>query len=317
MLRPAVLRYAVTLPLAALCSLAMTACGGSADPGPGKAPAKAQKIASGVTVKADPALHAGLSEKIRSRKVVRVATDVPYPPFEMFTSVGSHDITGIDHDLGRAIGARLGVTFTFTPQKFDGLLPAVQAGKFDVVMSAMTDKKERQQAVDFVDYLNAGPGWLVKKGNPIGLSKITDVCGRTVGVQSGTHHQQLLKDRQATCEEAGLPPIKVLAFAKDSEAQLALRSGKVVADFLDEVTAAWVASTTDHGKTFSTVTGDAAVGPHSPSPMGIAVAKNDPRLSRSIQRALQSLMDDGTYLKILKHYHVPGIAIPKATVNAG
>lgn len=235
----------------------------------------------------------------------------------MFTSVGGKQMTGIDYDLGQAIGARLGVRFDFSPQKFDGLLPAVQAGKFDVVMSAMTDKKERQAAVDFVDYINAGPGWLVKKGNPTGLAKITDVCGKAVGVQSGTHHQELLKDRQATCAAAGLPKIEVMAFAKDSESQLALRSGRVIADYLDEVTAAWVASSTDDGKVFSTVTGDTAVGPHSPSPMGIGVSKSDPRLSRSIQAALQSLMDDGTYLKVLNKYHVPGIAVPKATINAG
>lgn len=184
-------------------------------------------------------------------------------------------------------------------------------------MSAMTDKKERQTAVGFVDYLNAGPGWLVKAGNPTGLTTVTDVCGKAVGVQSGTHHQELLKDRQATCRAAGRPPIRIMAFAKDSEAQLALRSGRVVADYLDEVTAAWVASTTDAGKVFATVTGDKAVGPHSPSPMGIGVSKSDPQLSQSIKAALQSLMDDGTYLNILKKYHVPGIAIPKATINAG
>ncbi|MGY5036100.1 ABC transporter substrate-binding protein [Streptomyces sp. 900116325] len=310
-------RTAISVPLLLIGSLAMTACGSDAKAGSSADPTKSVEVIPGVTVKADQKLHAGLSDQTRRNGVVRVATDLPYPPFEMFTSVGSKQMTGIDYDLGQALAARLGVRFEFSPQKFDGLLPAVQAGKFDVVMSAMTDKKERQSAVDFVDYLNAGPGWLVKKGNPTRLEKITDVCGKAVGVQSGTNHQQLLKDRQATCKAAGLPAIKVLAFSKDSEAQLALRSGRVVADYLDEVTAAWVASTTDDGKTFSTVTGDQAVGPHSPSPMGIGVSKSDARLSQSIRAALQSLMDDGTYVKILKKYHVPGIAIPKATVNAG
>ncbi|MFF3886163.1 ABC transporter substrate-binding protein [Streptomyces sp. NPDC001914] len=307
----------ISVPLLMAGSLVLTACGSEEDAGPSSDAAKSAEVIPGVTVKTDSKLRAGLNPRIRERGVVQVATDVPYPPFEMYTQVGSRQLTGIDYDLGRAIALRLGVTFKFSPQKFDGLLPAVQAGKFDVVMSAMTDKKERQSAVDFVDYLNAGPGWLVKKGNPTGLDEITDVCGQAVGVQSGTNHQQLLKDRQATCRAAGLPPIKVLAFAKDSEAQLALRSGRVVADYLDEVTAAWVASTTDGGKTFSTVTGDKAVGPHNPSPMGIGISKTDPQLTRSVQAALQSLMDDGTYTKILEKYHVPGIAIPKATVNAG
>ncbi|KOG10383.1 MULTISPECIES: ABC transporter substrate-binding protein [Streptomyces] len=268
-----------------------------------------------LTVSPDPKLHAMLPEAIRASGTVRVATDVPYPPFEMFTEEGSTRITGIDYDLGQAIGARLGVTFRFEAQKFDGILPAVQAGKFDAVMSAMTDKKARQKSVDFVDYLNAGPGWLVRKGNPEHITVVTDVCGKPVGVQTGTNHQKLLQQRQELCKAKGLAPIEILAFSKDSEAQLALRSGKVIADYLDEVTAAYVATTADDGKTFSTVTGRPAVGEYSASPMGIGVSKDRPGLKEAIRAALQSLMDDGSYRKVLMKYQVPNIGIPKATVN--
>ncbi|MFF0558088.1 ABC transporter substrate-binding protein [Streptomyces sp. NPDC004266] len=266
-------------------------------------------------VKPDPELYATLPETVRAAGTVRVATDVPYPPFEMYAEEGSTRITGIDYDLGQAIGARLGVEFHFEAQKFDGILPAVQAGKFDAVMSAMTDKKARQKSVDFVDYLNAGPGWLVRKGNPEKIAVVTDVCGKPVGVQTGTNHQKLLRQRQELCKAKGLPPIEILAFSKDSEAQLALRSGKVIADYLDEVTAAYVASTADGGRSFSTVTGREAVGEYSASPMGIGVSKDHPGLKEAVQAALQSLMDDGSYRKILAKYQVPGIGITEATVN--
>ncbi|MER5736786.1 ABC transporter substrate-binding protein [Streptomyces sp. NPDC002262] len=268
-----------------------------------------------LTITPDPRLHAMLPEAIRAAGTVRVATDVPYPPFEMFAEEGSGRITGIDYDLGQALGARLGVAFRFEAQKFDGILPAVQAGKFDAVMSAMTDKKARQKSVDFVDYINAGPGWLVEKGNPENIAVVTDVCGKPVGVQTGTNHQKLLQQRQELCRAKGLPPIEILAFSKDSEAQLALRSGKVVADYLDEVTAAYVAAEADGGKTFSTVTGRRAVGEYSASPMGIGVSKDHPGLKEAIQAALQSLMDDGSYRKILLKYRVPNIGIAEATVN--
>ncbi|BFV60730.1 hypothetical protein KCMC57_up58340 [Kitasatospora sp. CMC57] len=233
----------------------------------------------------------------------------------MYVSEGSKEITGVDYDLGQAIGARLGIRFEFTGQRFDGLLPAVQAGNFDAVMSAMTDKKERQQAVDLVDYINAGPGWLVEKGNPENIKVLTDVCGKSVSVQTGTNHQRLLDQRQEQCRQQGKPAITVLAFTKDSEAQLALRAGKVSADLLDEVTAAYVAGTADNGVTFDTVVGKEAVGPTSASPIGIGVSKAVPGLTESIRDALQSLMDDGSHLKILDAYHVPNIAIPSATIN--
>ncbi|MEU7697094.1 ABC transporter substrate-binding protein [Streptomyces sp. NPDC039028] len=272
-------------------------------------------VLPGLTVKPDPELYAMLPPAIRATGTVRVATDVPYPPFEMYAKEGSTQITGIDHDLGQALGARLGVKFDFAPQKFDGILPAVQAGKFDAVMSAMTDKKARQKSVDFVDYLNAGPGWLVAKGNPENIAVVTDVCGKAVGVQTGTNHQKLLQQRQELCKAKGLPPITILAFSKDSEAQLALRSGKVIADYLDEVTAAYVAATADGGTSFSTVAGRKAVGEYSASPMGIGVSKAHPGLKEAVRAALQSLMDDGTYAKVLIKYQVPNIAIAEATVN--
>ncbi|WP_448321672.1 ABC transporter substrate-binding protein [Streptomyces sp. CO7] len=302
----------------AVLALLTSGCGGPSDAPPtreGAAKNGAVEVVPGLRISPDPQLHAMLPEAVRDAGTVRVATDVPYPPFEMFVEEGSTQITGIDYDLGQALGARLGVTFRFEPQKFDGILPAVQAGKFDLVMSAMTDKKARQKSVDFVDYLNAGPGWLVEKGNPEDITVVTDVCGKPVGVQAGTNHQKLLQDRQKLCRAKGLPPIRILAFSKDSEAQLALRSGKVVADYLDEVTAAYVATEADDGKAFSTVTGRRAVGEYSASPMGIGVSKDRPGLKEAVQAALQSLMDDGSYREILTKYQVPNIGIPKATVN--
>ncbi|MFG3345668.1 ABC transporter substrate-binding protein [Streptomyces sp. NPDC048018] len=309
---PAVVLTAVAALLVSACS---TDTGTPAAGGAQPATDGPVTVLPGLTVKPDPKLHAMLPERIRATRTVRVATDIPYPPFEMYEKEGSKQITGIDFDLGQAIGARLGVRFDFAPQKFDGILPAVQAGKFDAVMSAMTDKKARQKSVDFVDYLNAGPGWLVGKGNPAKIAVVTDVCGKPVGVQTGTNHQKLLEQRQQLCAAKGLPPIEILTFSKDSEAQLALRSGKVVADYLDEVTAAYVASTADGGKAFSTVTGRAAVGEYSASPMGIGISKDHAGLKEAVRAALQSLMDDGSYLKILNKYAVPNIAIPKATVN--
>ncbi|MFF9431327.1 ABC transporter substrate-binding protein [Streptomyces sp. NPDC014746] len=306
-----------TVVLIAVAALLVSGCTTETGTTAATAPPAAGPVAvlPGLTVEPDPKLHAMLPEAIRATGTVRVATDIPYPPFEMYEIEGSRQITGIDFDLGQAIGARLGVRFDFKAQKFDGILPAVQAGKFDAVMSAMTDKKARQESVDFVDYLNAGPGWLVAKGNPAGITVVTDACGKPVGVQTGTNHQKLLQQRQQLCKAKGLPPIEILTFSKDSEAQLALRSGKVVADYLDEVTAAYVASTADGGKAFSTVTGRAAVGEYSASPMGIGLAKDHAGLKEAVRAALQSLMDDGSYAKILNKYEVPNIAIPKATVN--
>ncbi|WP_236245983.1 ABC transporter substrate-binding protein [Streptomyces sp. CC210A] len=309
--RPA--QRAAAAAAAALALTALSACSSGDAP----APAAAGKVSvAGVEIAKDQALHDMLPEKIRKTGTVRVATDVPYPPFEMFVKEGGSELTGLDYDLGQALGAKLGVTFAFTPQKFDGIVPAIQAGKFDAAMSAITDNKERQQVVDFVDYSRSGSGILVADGNPSSIADLDGLCGRKVAVQVATNQLDLLRSHQASCTKAGRQKIDIQTYPKDSDAQLALRSGKVVAQVLTKPAAGWVAKTADEGKAFDLVEDPAAPGGYEASPNGIAVSKHLPELTDAIRKALQTLIDDGTVTKIYDKYGVASIAVEEATKNA-
>ncbi|MER6678615.1 ABC transporter substrate-binding protein [Streptomyces sp. NPDC000983] len=300
--------------MAALALTTVTACGGGDD---SAAPAADGKVTvAGTAIKKDKALHNSLPEQIKKAGKVKVATDVPYPPFEMFVKEGESELTGLDYDLGQALGGKLGVTFEFTPQKFDGIVPAIQAGKFDVAMSAITDNKERQQVLDFVDYSQSGSGILVGEGNPASIADLDGLCGQKVAVQAATNQLDLLKSHQSTCADAGKKKIDIQTYPKDSDAQLALRSGKVVAQVLTKPAAGWVAKTADDGGAFDLVEDPAAPGGYNASPNGIAVSKKLPELTDAIQKALQALIDDGTVKKIYDKYGVASIAVKEATKNA-
>ncbi|MFF9624719.1 ABC transporter substrate-binding protein [Streptomyces griseosporeus] len=302
-----------TAAAAALALTTLSACG--EDDGP--TPAADGKVSvAGVQIRQDQALHAMLPEQIRKAGKVRVATDVPYPPFEMFVKEGESELTGLDYDLGQALGGKLGVTFAFTPQKFDGIVPALQAGKYDAAMSALTDNEERQKVVDFVDYSQSGSGILVADGNPAAITDLDSLCGREVAVQAATHQLDLLKSHQSACSEAGRKKIGIQTFPRDSDAQLALRSGKVVAQVLTKPAAGWVAKTADAGKAFDLVEDPTAPGGYDATPNGIAVTKRLPDLTAAIQKALQALIDDGTVKKIYDKYGVASIAVKEATKNA-
>ncbi|GAA4210915.1 ABC transporter substrate-binding protein [Streptosporangium oxazolinicum] len=279
------------------------------------APAPATTVA-GTSVTADPALSALLPETVRSAGKVRVATDAPYPPFEMFVTEGSADLTGIDYDLGQALGARLGVRFEFTQQKFDGIIPAIQAGRFDAVMSALTDNKERQAVLTFVDYSVSGTGILVKKGNPESVTGPADLCGKRVGVQAATNQSKLIDSWQAECRGAGKPAIDKKEYPKDTDAQLAVKAGTVIAVLNTKPAAIYTAQTADGGNAFESVDDPEAPGGYNASPNGIGVTRQNPELVTAIQKALQSLMDDGTYRKILAKYDAESIGLTTATVNA-
>lgn len=292
----------------------VSACGDNASDGAAKPPATT--TIAGVAITKDAALHDALPQEIKKSGTVRVATDVPYAPFEMFVAEGKPELTGLDYDLGQALGAKLGVTFAFTPQKFDGIVPAIQAGKFEAAMSAMTDNKERQAVVDFVDYSVSGSGIMVVKGNPEKITNLDDLCGKKAAVQAATNQLDLLKEHQAKCKAAGKGEIDIQTFPKDSDAQLALRSDKVVAQVQTKPAAGWTAKTADGGNAFEVVNDPAAEGGYGASPNGIAVSKKLPQLTDAIQKALQALIDDGTVTKIFDKYGVASIALKEATKNA-
>ncbi|MET8583472.1 ABC transporter substrate-binding protein [Streptomyces collinus] len=300
---------------AAAAATALTTLAACAD-GEAAAPVAGKVSVAGMKVSRDQALHDALPLAIKKTNTVRVATDVPYPPFEMFVKEGGSELTGLDYDLGRALGAKLGVKFVFTPQKFDGIVPALQAGKFDAAISAITDNKERQRVVDFIDYSQSGSGILVADGNPEKIATLDDLCDKEVAVQAATNQLKLLMSAQAACAKKGRGKIDIQTFPKDSDAQLALRSGKAVAQVVTKPAAGWTAKTADAGKAFDLVEDPAAPGGYNASPNGIAVSKTLPQLSTAIQKALQALIDDGTVKKIYDKYGVASIAVKEATKNA-
>ncbi|WP_158861778.1 ABC transporter substrate-binding protein [Leifsonia sp. AG29] len=303
-----------TIVLAAL-SATVAGCSseGAAQPAASGASSSAVTV-DGVKISVDAAARKLVPQRYLDSAKVEVASDVPYAPFEFFTADGSDKITGVDYDLGQAIGAKLGLAFEFKQQTFDGIIPAMQAGKFQAAMSAMTSSVARMDVLDFVDYSASGTGILVAKGNPQRIKTFLDLCGKAVAAQSGSKQVDLVNSWQAKCSTAGKKPIALSQFPKDSDGQLAITSGKVVASVATKPSAGYVAKSTNGGKTFQVIDDPAAPTGYDSTLNGIGVVKGD-KLAEAVRAALQSLMDDGTYKKILDHYGVAGIAIPKATIN--
>ena len=271
---------------------------------------------AGVEITVDESAAELLPAEIAEAGSVEVATNAPYAPFEMFVEEGSDELTGVDVDLGRAIGAKLGVDFEFSQQEFDGLIPGLQAAKYDVVMAALTSSEERMDVLTFIDYSASGTGILVEAGNPEGIENYLDLCGKDVAVQAATNQVDLATGVwQGECEAEGLDPIKLSEFPSDADAQLAITSGKAVASLLTKPSAGYVAKTANDGATFEVVEDPEAPNGYEATLNGIGVLKENEAFAKAIQAALQSLIDDGTYEAILDQYGVTGIGIDEATIN--
>jgi polar amino acid transport system substrate-binding protein len=290
------------LAIVAALALLLAACGGN-DNAPSGASAT---TAGGVSD-----LGKQLPASIQQSKEIKVGSDVAYAPVEFFKE-GTQEVQGIDWDLAQALGAKLGVKFTFANTTFDGIIPALKAKRFDVIMSAMSDTPERQKEVDFIDYFNAGTSILVKKGNPEGIQSLDDLCGKTIALQKGTTQVDVAAGQQSKCTAAGKPKIKVLTYDKDTDAQLQVRSGRAVADMNDFPVAAYAAQTLGGGSQFEVVGQQIEAGPY-----GIGVRKDDTQLRDALQAALKAVVADGTYDQILQKWNVSQGALKTAAINGG
>jgi len=261
-----------------------------------------------------------LPKGIRDAGVVKVGSDIAYAPVEFKDSSGK--TVGIDPDLAAAMGKQLGVKFEFENGTFDTLITGLRSDRYDIAMSAMTDTKDRQEGVDsetgkkvgegvdFVDYFTAGVSIYTKKGDDQGIKTWSDLCGKKIVLQRGTVSEDLAKAEAKKC--TGGKTITIEAFDNDQQAQTRLRGGGADAGSSDFPVAAYAVKTSGGGKDFELVGEQVEAAPY-----GIAVAKDNTELRDALKAALDALIENGEYDKIIKKWGVEDGAVKEATINGG
>jgi polar amino acid transport system substrate-binding protein len=286
-------------PLVALAILPVTVLG----VGVGGAGASTTSIPA---VAENPTLAAAVPAPIKTAGTLTVAMDATYAPDEFVASNGT-TIEGLDADLADAIGQVLGLKVTLVNATVDTIIPALQSGKFTLGMSSFTDTKAREKVVNFVDYFVAGEGYYVASNSKYHPSGLAALCGHTVSVESGTTEQSDAQAQAKACKKHKKGAVKVLSFETQSEANLAVSSGRANVGFADSQIAQYIVAQSNgefhsSGKAFET------------APYGIAVPKGT-TLDTSVQGAVKALMSDGTYLKILKKWGISAGAVTSAPIN--
>jgi polar amino acid transport system substrate-binding protein len=308
--------------LAALLAVAIVAiaagCGGSSSGGSSAAPSVSASGSTGGSfdlnsVKVDPALKAMLPSGMTQ---IRVASDIPYPPWEYFDPPASKNPAGFDYELSQALGKVIGVPVSFNETPFGSIILSIKGGKNDAIMSDMYDNLEReQQGVSFVDYAYDGTSVLVKKGNAAGITNLDSLAGKTVACESGTTQQAFLQKLNKTFASSGKAEMKILDLPNQPAALLAVTSGRAVGDLTDHSTASYIAQTTNNGNTFEVVSDPSAPEGYDPQIVGIGVVATNTQLIDTLQKALQDLIDQGAYTQLIDKYGL--IPVKSAQVNQG
>lgn len=256
----------------------------------------------------DPAARSQLPPEILARGLLTIATDPTYPPDEFRQSDGT--LVGMDVDLARAVGAKLGVRVQFTQVQFRDILAGVQQGEYDIGVSSITDTTRREELGDFVTYFQAGSSLLVRSGNPLALYPDDEsLCGHRVAAQDGTVEvDPVLTSRSAQCVADGLRPITAVVVAAEADARTALLSGRADAMVEDAPIALYE---TAHSNGVLQIAGDQI----DKAPYGFALAKEDKPMDDAVLRAMQDLIDDGEYETILWRWGLTAGRVPAATLD--
>jgi polar amino acid transport system substrate-binding protein len=293
-------KLVVRLGVPALTVLALAGCGSSSTS------STSSTTSSSPAPSANATIAAQVPAAIKSKGTLNVASEAQYAPNE-FVAPDGHTVIGMDADLMKALLATMGLKANIINSNFETIIPGLAAGRYDLGISSFTDTKEREKTVNFVDYYTAGISFYAKSSTNPGVTKIADLCGKTVAVQKGTVEQEESTKQSAKCTKEGKKAVNVLAFPGQNPVTLAIAGGRAELGLVDSPVAAYQIKTTNGALK---LVGES----YSFAPYGIAIPKNT-GMTAPMLAALKLLISNGTYTQILTKWGIQSGAISTPKVN--
>jgi polar amino acid transport system substrate-binding protein len=257
------------------------------------------------------------SDALLKAGTLQMAADFAAAPNQFTTPDGKKD--GLDVDICGGVAAKLGLSLDWTNLAFPGLVPGLQAQRFDALCTAIFITPERKQIMNMVAYVQWGEGLMVPKGSPLGKgcsfksgdNTTYDGCfdslaGKAVSVgTAGTTNKNLQKESDRLVAK-GLAPITIRGFDSVAEGIQALVSGQVDATYQNDPQNAFYIARNNAPL-------EIAFTGYNPNRLALATLKANTKLADALQWALQQMKADGSYDKIVAKWGVAGV--PEFTMN--
>lgn len=249
-------------------------------------------------------------EAIRQAGRITAGSQQTFPPIE-FREPGASEVTGASADLLAEVANRLELKLDYVQAEYAALIPGIEAGRFDIASGGISDTEEREQKLDFVNYMASGGSAMVRAEDAETYKTIADFCGKSVATLLGSRViMAKVEEASAACTAGGKAAIRAeqLPSAPDARMQLDL---KRVDAYLGDFPALVYMGTQFPGK-YSIVGGNYMLTPYITS---WGFSKDNAGLRDAVKTALQEMLADGTYGKIMDKWGVGGAALPEITVN--
>ncbi|MGW0549678.1 ABC transporter substrate-binding protein [Streptomyces altiplanensis] len=308
---------AAALGLAA--ALALAAC---SDPSDGDtteiaaAPGGKTKINIGpdqnrITTDKVDSIAAEVPEEIRKRGTLEIVDSSGSAAPLTFHATDNKTVIGVEPDIASLVADVLGLELHINTVSWENIFVGLDSAKYDAGFSNITVTEERKEKYDFATYREDNLGFEAKKGSGLKITGPEDVAGRTVAVGSGTNQEKLLIEWSKENEKAGRKPVDIKYYQNDSDTYLALRSGRIDLYLGPNPTAAYHAATTGKTEVVGTYSGAGS------ALQGLiaATTKKDSGLAEPLADALDHVIDNGTYAKVLKRWGLSDEAVTTSEIN--
>ncbi len=250
---------------------------------------------------------AELPDAIRQAGALRLTVNSTYAPME-YRDPATNQLTGLDIELAEAMAKRLGVKVVWSETPFEQLLPSLQTGRADFIISGFSDRASRRETADFVDYLTTGAQFFVLADSPARIE--ADLCGKKVGTTRSTSFPvEIEKWSKQACEAAGKPAVQYVPGENSIDVRNQLKQGRIDAAVQGSETLPY-AQSNEAGK--YRVLG----APFTLGYQGIAFRKDAAMLRAAVTDALRGMIADGTYKAILTKYGLAANGVAEPLLNA-
>jgi polar amino acid transport system substrate-binding protein len=263
-----------------------------------------------VKVTVDPDAAALVPEAVKADGKLTVVTTGGTAPLSLFAT-DNKTLIGSEVDIAYAVGGTLGLEVEVLPVAWADWPLGIESAKYEAVLSNVTVTEARKEKFDFATYRNDLLGFYAKSDSEIGeIKEARDVAGKRIIVGSGTNQEAILVRWDEENRKNGLQPVEFQYYDDDSASTLALQSGRADLTFGPNAAAAYKAAKDGKTKEVGTLNGG--------WPLTAEIAfttKKGNGLAVAAQAALNGLIEDGTYARILDRWGLSSEAIPKSELN--
>ncbi|MFE5398712.1 ABC transporter substrate-binding protein [Streptomyces sp. NPDC056568] len=264
-----------------------------------------------VTTEKVESIAAKVPQEIRRRGTLEVVESSGSAAPLTFFATDNKTVIGVEPDIASLVADVLGLELHTNTVSWENIFVGLDSAKYDVGFSNITVTEERKEKYDFATYRKDNLGFEAKKGSGLKVGRPEDVAGRTVAVSSGTNQEKLLIEWSKENEKAGRKPVDIKYYQDDSDTYLALQSGRIDLYLGPNPTAAYHAATTGKTEVVGTYSGAGS------TLQGLiaATTKKDSGLVEPLADALDEIIDNGTYAKVLQRWGLSDEAVTESEIN--